>query len=292
MSEWEYLGLADTTLGNYSNVGAIDLDVKSGDILIAYNSAVRQADPRNSVGIWRMTNQGKNWIRSDSGIPQSISDPFEYNVINSVHRAPQNPAVAFAVCGIAVYYSSNSGFNWQLVSGRRGLLVNQDHLRWHPYRPGEVWFFGETSTFAPYLYAYKDYGMSVKIQVDLNALGWPSDGKMEDVAFDSGDPNVIYVASNRGIMVSRDGGYTWHMGQVTIPDGGSVVAIRENERKPGTLFFGGGNRVYRTFDGGMTVNLLSELPVDWISTICHDARFDRLFVGTDKGVFVINSVDP
>ncbi len=42
MTDWEYLGLADTSLGNYSNVGVLDLDIRGEDILVAYNSMVSQ----------------------------------------------------------------------------------------------------------------------------------------------------------------------------------------------------------------------------------------------------------
>lgn len=287
MTDWEYLGLADTSLGNWSNVGVVDLDIRGNDIIASYNSAVAGVDPKTTVGIWRSKDGGRNWFRSDNGIPETITDPYESNVISTCRRSPDRPNVAIAVYSAAVYRSTDSGYQWSLIAGRRGIVGGDDHERWNPFQPGEIWGWGTSSVFQPYLGAAKDYGLSGKVGVDFFKLGFPSDQIVSDVAFDSGDPNIMHVATSQGLMKSTDGGYNWVVGKATIPDSGYVRFIVGHHYKPGVLFLSGYTSVYYSTDHGETMQVLSQVP-HVVESITIDEGGNRIFVGTSKGVYKIS----
>jgi hypothetical protein len=288
MTEWEYLGLADTSLGRYTNVGVLDVDVKGDDILVAYNGCGRHVPTDSTVGIWRSTNAGENWFRSDCGIPESITDPYECNIITSIQRSPKFSDLVIAVLGPAVYLSTNDGFRWQLIRGNRGVFANTDYVRWHRHKQDEVWFFGITSVFAPYLLCAVNYGRTVKNGVNFNSLGFPSDGSVDDVAFDIGNTNIIYASTTQGLIKTTDGGYTW---QTNIrPDTGFINSIIEDPRRSGVLYLGGGKRVYYSSDGAQTINTIEIINTNWISTLALDIKTNQLFIGTTNGVYSLKVV--
>ena len=260
MTDWEYLGLGDTSLGNWSNVGVLDLDILGEDIIVAYNNSVAGIDPKNTVGIWRSSNMGRNWFRSDDGIPETIDFELEGNVISTCRRAPDKPNIAVARIAIATYRSTDGGSHWSLISGRRGIVGGDDHERWNPFQPGELWGWGTSSVFQPYLGAAIDYGLNVKVSIDFFKLGFPSDQIVSDVAFDCGDPNIIHAATSEGLITSKDGGYNWVVREAVIPDSGYIQFIIEHQTKSGVLFLSGYTSVYYSTDQGETIHTLSQVP--------------------------------
>ena len=289
MSEWQYLGLRDTSLGKYTNVGALDMDVRGEDILVAYNGSAPHVDPKSTVAIWRSTNEGLNWFRSDSGIVETIPDPRnEYNVINSLQRSPHRQDIVLAKIGPATYRSINNGHIWHLVQGRRDAAANSDFVRFNPYHTGEVWFYGETSMFAPYMFRSTDYGETFGGSVNFNALGFPSDGAVDDIAFDSGNPNIVYAATSYGVIKTTDGGYTWHTNALRVPDNGFVFRMAHHPSIGGVLYLAGSRRVYVTRDAGARVQLMGELGRGFITSLVLDIQGNQLFVGTtESGVYAL-----
>lgn len=194
-SDWQYLGLEDTSFGNNPNRGALNIDVNENHILVAYSGPTDTCRPDQCVGIWGSSNGGANWFRSDGGIPESIVDTFEYNVIHDLERSPYNTDKLFAKYGPAWYVSINNGDYWNLY-GLRGFGANEDNVRWNPFKENELWIFGETVTFAPYLALSITGGETFEFGVDFNDLGFPNDGNVSDVAFDKESSLIIYVIIN------------------------------------------------------------------------------------------------
>jgi hypothetical protein len=286
MTDWEYSGLADTTLGNYSNVGVLDLDVLGSELLVSYNGSAPGKDPKTLVSLWRSNDAGKTWIRSDSGIVDSLMYPYE-TVISACRRSPDRPDLAIARFADATYRSTDGGRNWTLLSGRRGAIGGDDHLRWHPFRAGEYCAWGSTSVFAPYLFAETEYGLTTKFIVDFRALGFGSDDPVSDVAFDCGNMNVIHAATARGLITSTDGGYSWTLGKAAIPGDGFITCLVEHGLKPGVLFLAGGSSLFYSLDGGNTILMLAEVPVRFIESLTIDTEGERLFLGSSAGVYTV-----
>lgn len=287
MTDWKYLGLADTRLGNYANVGVLDLDVRGNDILVAYNGEYPSVDLASTVGIWRSTDGGGNWFRSDSGIPETIDFTLEGNSISCCQRSPDRPDIAIALIAAATYRSADGGYNWSLVSGRRGIIGGDDHLRWNPFQPGESWCFGSSSVFEPYLVCFEDYTANVKAIVNFSALGFPPSLIVSDVAFDCSNPKVIHVATSMGLVNSTDGGYTWSVGNAQIPDNGYVRFLIEHSSQPDVLFLSGGTSVYYSTDGGETIRVLARVP-HFVCSMAVDEEGERVFIGSTEGVYSVS----
>jgi photosystem II stability/assembly factor-like uncharacterized protein len=288
LGDWQYLGLRDTSLGKRTHVGSVDIDVLSEDILVAYRRSAPGIHPESTVAIWRSIDGGRSWFRSDSGIPETITDPYEYNTMSSLQRSPNNPDIIIGVIGPAVYRSTNGGNFWRLIKGRRGAAANMDYVRWNPYRRGQVWFFGETSVFAPYMFHSNDYGETFEGSVNFNALGFPSDAAVVDVAFDASNPDIVYAATSYGVIKTTDGGDRWTNNAITLTDKGFVFRMAHHPSQAGLLYVAGGRRVYVTRNGESSAELLGEIERGFITSLVFDTRENQLFVGTtDGGIYAL-----
>lgn len=292
LTDWEYLGLADTSFDHYLYAGAQDIDVLENDILVAYNHSTSNVEPINSVGIWRSVDGGANWFRSDSGIPETLSNPeLEYNTIRDIARVPYpDPEIVLAVRGPAVYRSMDSGDSWSLVYGETGMAAITDYVRWNPNKPGQAWFFGVTSVAAPYLRWMSDYGTTLESYVDfVRSLGFPSDGSVTDVAFSSDDHKVVYAATTYGVIKTKDGGNTWQTDAIALPDTAFVLRMAHHPSIWGTLFLAGVRQVLVTENGGKSVRLLAEIECDRcvIISLLYEPALNKLFVGTLQGVYAL-----
>jgi hypothetical protein len=293
MTPWEYLGLADTSLGHYINVGVMDFDVKGEDILVAYNGSAPHIKPENSVGIWRSTDAGKQWFRSDRGVPETLTDTYEFNTINVVRRSPHKPEIAVAIAGSAIYRSTDYGDTWTMISGNRGVIINEDYLRWHPYREGEAWRYGITAVFEAYCGSSQDYFTRGKVGVNLIAHGLASGTEINDIAFNSGNPDIVYVSTSSlegGVMKSTDGGFSWQLDSFNVPEKRYIFRMVEHPTKINTLFMIGGEYVYSTIDGGAHITVLSIFNDDFISSLAFDAVNEKLFIAVKmKGICGIST---
>ena len=286
-SDWQYLGLADTSFGNNPNRGALNLDVNYNHILVAYSDPSDTCRPDQCVGIWGSTNGGTNWFRSDSGIPESIVDTFEYNIIHDLQRSPFNQNNVFALYGLAYYVSTDNGDNWNLYE-LRGFPGLDDNVRWNPFNENELWIFGETNTFAPYLALSRTRGTTFEFGVDFVQLGFPNDGNVSDIAFDKESSLTIYVIINRTLIKSTDGGINWITSGFNIPGHGFVRNIIENRNKAGNIYLGGLNEVFYSMDGTSNIFLLTQLPYETVLTLELDEIKNKLFIGTNDGIYSYN----
>jgi hypothetical protein len=282
-SDWTYLGLRDTTLGRYRNVGAVDMDVLGNDILVAYNGSAPHVPPENTISVWRSTNAGATWSRSDSGIPETINFNLEANILTSVQRSPHLPHTVIADMEAASYRSTDDGYHWSLLSGRRGVVAGTGHVRWHPFRPGEVWFFGETALFAPYCGAMQNFGLTPKVGVNFDSLGFPSDAAVNDIAFDAGNADIIYAATSYGVIKTSNGGFAWQRNALRMPDNGFVFSMVHHPSVAGRLYAAGGRDIYITHNGGQLVQLLAEIPRGFITSLLWDRQGNQLYIGTTEG---------
>jgi len=285
MHTWQYLGLGDSSLGHYSDVGALDIDVLGDTLLVAYNGY--GANPSRSgqtlVAIWRSTDRGQSWHAGDRGIPETLI-PLEGNVITSVRRSPHVPGVVIGAFGTTLYRSTDGGNWWQLIYGRRGVFLNEGIVRWNSHRPGEVWDAGMTSIFSPFTLCMSQYGSSFKLSVDYNALGFGTDGTVADIAFDANDADRIYAATSYGPISSTDGGYHWEARKMILPDSGSVSALLSHPSLPLALFLAGTSAYYSS-DGGATIRVIGQIPDQYIFCIQFDPSSSRLFLGSSSGVY-------
>jgi photosystem II stability/assembly factor-like uncharacterized protein len=287
MTQWEYLGLADTSLGRFVNVGVLDVAVwGSEDILVACNTAVPTVNPDRSVAVWRTSDFGNTWLRSDAGIPESRRYPQEYNAVNCLQQAPDNPDLVVAAYGPAIYRSTDRGRNWNF-SGIKGVFVNRDCIRWNPFRTGDVWLFGETSLFEGYLQRSTNSGLTFAPSVDFTSLGFPADYSVTDAAFDVADEMRIVVATSNGVVRSTDNGSSWQLATGSITGNGYVRCMVEDPRGFHELLIGGGQTVYYSSDGAESADAVAQVPHGAIQSFALDQKHGRLVIGTTEGVFLL-----
>ncbi len=279
--EWEYLGLSDTTLGNYTNVGVTDVDVKGNDILVAYAPVYMQ--PWVSVGILRSRDAGKNWFRSDTGIPDSS---WPYSVYSNVQRSPHNPSIAITFEGGAIFRSIDSGKTWYLLGGKRGLMSNKDFIKWQPNREGVIWYFGESSIFSPYLGHAGNYSLSsVGCYVNFYQLGVPIDNAVYDIGFDATDLTTVYLGMQGAVIKSTDDCCTWIVPLFTNPQGAHFKAIVGHPQIHNLVYFAGGKGLFKSSDGGKTINVIDSPNTTQIFAMIFDEYADGVIIGTQNGIF-------
>lgn len=286
-SDWKYLGLRDTSLGKYGNVGALDIDVLGEDILVAYNGSAPHIPADSTISVWRSTNGGQSWDRSDRGIPESIPDPYEQNTLTSLQRSPHQPNIVMGLIDPTTYRSLDGGNSWAMNSGVRGVFSGDGDVRWHPFKAGEVWFFGSAALFYPYCFGMQNYGIVAKASVNFDSLGFPPDGAVNDIAFDAGNPDIIYAATSQGIIKSYDGGYTWRTGMIRLPDNGFVTRLANHPIVGGTIYMGGGKSIYRSTNAGKNVNKIGEVESGFIQSLAFDNQGNQLFIGTTEGIYAL-----
>ena len=285
-SDWQYLGLEDTSFGNNASRGALNIDVNENLILVAYSGPNDTCRPDQCVGIWGSTDGGANWFRSDNGIPESIVDTFEYNIIHDLERSPYSPNNVIAIYGPARYVSTDNGNGWDLF-GIRGFMAAYDNVRWNPFKENELWIFGRGVTDSPYLAISITGGITFEFGIDFVQLGFPF-GSVSDIAFDKGSSQIIYVLINGTLIKSTDGGINWITSGFNVPGIGLPGKIIEDKNKVGVLFFGGFNEVYYTKDGAQNIYLLSQLPCEHIYSLKLDEVENILFIGTNDGIYSYN----
>lgn len=277
MTSWECLGFVDTSLGKYFNVGVVDVDVKGNDIIISYNPV--HVESWISTGIWRSTDGGRTWLRSDNGIPDSS---WPYSVYGNVQRAPHNPNIAVTSSGGAVFRSTDGGSTWVLIAGQRGGMANRDLVKWQFNREGVVWFFGESAIFSPYLDYSEDYGLTFTSGVLPRV---PVDNAVYDIGFDATAPYTLYVGMQGAMIKTTNGGRSWIVPMFTHPEGAFIRSIVAHPRIQGFLYFAAGRTLYYSINGGNTVYSIQSPNHTQILSMIYDEYDDSLIMGTETGIF-------
>lgn len=286
-TDWEYLGLANDSLSKNLPRGVLGADILENDIIVAYNESEDFIQPDKSVGIWRSTNSGKEWFRSDNGIPQTITSQYEYNTISAVRRSPHNNSILFSIVAPAIYKSDDNGYNWKLVMSQRGFLQSYGNLKFNPNSKGEVWFFGESSIMSPFLFCTKDFGKTFGNNIDFSAnFDFYSDNLVTDVCFDANNPNIIYAVTAQGIIKSLDDGINWFLINPNLSEG-SFIKMLESTHSSNELYALGGHQIFYSIDGLKTIKLISNIPDASILSSDIDFNDKILFIGTTKGIYTL-----
>ncbi len=200
LTPWEYLGLGDTTpnMGD----GVLDVDASGSDILVAYYGRnVLNLD--SAVAVWRSTDGGKNWMRADSGITNTIDPGLELNLITTVKRSPHKRNIVLAqYMDAALYKSIDAGISWTMLRGSRGIFANYGAMRWNPYSEGEIWEWGAHAVgITTFLNIYSDYGAVPRTNIGTDRAG--------PLAFNPKNKSHVFYA-RFDLLETRDGGITWY----------------------------------------------------------------------------------
>jgi len=267
-AQWEYLGLADTSIERTLESGVTDVVSVTGHLLVSYVAGYQH----QKRGIYRSTDNGLTWLPSDTGMITTPEYPTPSQVLD-LEVSPIDSRIILAGTSVSlVYSSSNGGLLWQYIIGTVGASAFNHIIRFNPSRANEVWIGGETGRFAPYLLHSMDSRLNWRhIAFPPNFGPYTYDNAVYDIAIDPTNDSVLYFGmlgvigktTNKGETFQRilgweDGIYRhWRL------------AI--NPTNPQELL-ATGHYLYRTTDGGQSWqritppdnrNELYALVVDW-----------------------------
>jgi hypothetical protein len=278
----KYLGLADSQQLGYGHVGVRDVDPRGDDLLVAYNGSSLQRHPDSTYAVWRSTNGGGLWFRSDSGIPQSRKYPQEFDILNSIRRSPDDPLIVMGVAGPARFISTDGGWSWSMY-GVRGAAIGNDRIAWNPWKRGEAWIFGDNGIFEPYQFKVTDFGLTLVDRVDFCALGFCGDGIVFEVAFDWDSADTILAFTSGGVFKTGNNGLSWQRGPDVFPLNQALIVLADPAREK-TYVIATSARVYLSTDGLLSFTQIADYGAEAVYSLAIDAGTNTLFVGTGSDV--------
>jgi photosystem II stability/assembly factor-like uncharacterized protein len=281
-TEWEYLGLVDSTLvdttfGPGTNPVVRDVQVlQNGDIMAAITT-----HPARFPGIFRSTDDGATWQRSDFGVGDTLA-VYASNIY-SLAANPCDPRHILAGSNGAILRSVDRGNTWRRLFGSTSSGLGVNDIDVHPRECNIVWAGGETSRFAGYAIRSSDAGLTWE-SVDLGSEV-TFDNYFHSVALDPFDTKVVYVSLREGAIKSKDGGDSWVNPAFSWAPNGSLGDTVFDEEIRGHLFIACGDAVYESWDDGETAEILQRPRSSVVWDMEYDSLRKILYVATESGIF-------
>jgi hypothetical protein len=279
-SDWEYLGMADSSLGQYLNRGVMDVLVNSENpdvMLVAF-----QPESASAHGIFKTEDAGDTWFASDSGLGGVY---FKHPIIFL-----QTPYDLFAARSYLVH-TNNFGETWEVIMpivGPVSAMTTYD-FRHHSEDINILWLGGESVYFSPILLFSMNSGEAWDY-VYLDTIV-TVDNAVYSIAFDPYDSDVVYVSLFKEIIKTTDGGASWIAPLMSYDGPGHVRCIVEDDTQSGHLFAAAGFTTLETRDGGENWIDLASPNAGGILSMVYDSKEKALYIGTGyvqapSGVFV------
>jgi len=205
-AQWEYLGLADTSIERTLESGVTDVASVAGHLLVSYVAGYQH----QKRGIYRSTDNGFTWLPSDSGMITTPEYPTPSQVLSSETSAV-DPRIIFGGTSVSlIYSSSNGGLLWRQITGTVGASAFNYAIRFNLSKPNEVWVGGETGRFAPYLLHSMDLGLNWQhISFPPNIGPYTYDNAVYDIAIDPANDSILYFGMLGVIVKTTDKGQTF-----------------------------------------------------------------------------------
>jgi photosystem II stability/assembly factor-like uncharacterized protein len=219
----------NTGLPAQNSISALSFDV-SGKILYA----------ATAKGLFHSTDGGEQWNSVSASLP---ADAYTALAFGDAHA----PLIFVATAHHGVYSSSNNGASWQPTSKKawpQNIAVNG-----LSYDPTHQQLWAATSAG---VYRSNDEGRSWSAY----NTGLPADDNVHVVApayVSGGDPDLVYVATQKGFFISKDNGAHWSVGQDSIKNI-DVYTLLVDFRSPdaATVYIGTKFGALRSDDKGQT----------------------------------------
>jgi photosystem II stability/assembly factor-like uncharacterized protein len=191
-AEWTVIGLdATRVMSEYRGVYDV-LVLDNGDILAGLDTGIRYA-----AGLYRSSDGGQSWARSDTGI---ADEGMEYaSTVRSLTPGPAGTGLVFAA-GYGLYRSDDRGKTWSLLWGDpEGGGSTFHEILCHSGENVALWAGGHTPMWFPVLLASVDSGQTWELQWEAIKLTGSND--MLSPAVDPADANIAYVGRHYGGML-------------------------------------------------------------------------------------------
>lgn len=279
LSEWKYLGFGNATppdieVGWYD--GVTDVDIKNNSILVSFIGYVGATLDRG-IGIWKSTDNGISFVRSDSGI---IKGNTFWSYANSVARSQINTSIGVAIWA-HIYKTTNGGSTWYYPNQNNyyGDYYTWKYVKWHPRSANRVWIYG--AAFPAFLLISSSDAGETWNQYKSEDIGSYSSCFVFDLAFDAVNQNVVYIATCPTLLKSTDGGKTWF-----YPFGKNIPLIRAiatHPTKENYIYFSTGTIVY--LSKGFQYRALGSPNNNSINSMVVEPSSGFLYIATAQGIF-------
>ncbi len=278
-NNWEYLGLADTSLGFYINRGVQDVlaNSQNQDRLLVTFAPDLGTDPSS----FKSVNGGISWMPADSGLVDSIGG---YLLHFHLQRFVEYPG-SIVASGHGVWHSENFGDLWQYYTIDFGIWVNA--FKKHPVYSNILLLGGEGVGFDPWLFYSDDYGQNWSLINLLQVV--PVDNAVYSIAFDRQDRNIFYVGMQGAIIKTSDGGQSWISPLVTNPSGYFFRAILADPNNADHLWAVAGTDFIETWDKGATWQTIdTEIPpTTGVFDMVWHQNTETIYIATLDGVYYL-----
>jgi len=275
-SEWQYLGLADTTL-EFSNAGAQDVLIHPENpdwLLVAYKPGKGKEHC-----VYRSTDGGQNWAPADSGLEVYYNG--EFVGISRIERFLFYPDYILGA-GHGIFVTYNFGEVWNKVSTPEGVGAHFVSLERHRLAQNVVWFGGTGLLDNPVLASSSDGGFTWR-EYELHGVSWLN--SVWSIAFDPQDANIVYVGMNSIMIKTTDGGDSWVVPLVTPPQGGAYRAILADPNDRNHLWAVFGSTLAQTFSADSSWQDIESPVQDLILNMLYDDATQSIYIGTVNGIY-------
>lgn len=283
---WEYLGMADTSLGHHRNRGVTDVLINKDSpqtMLVAF-----QPEKAADHGVFRSDDGGATWFPSDSGLKSEIPPPFAQTVYEHPNVFLDTEYDLFGA-RTNIVHTENFGELWRVITPIHGTATWAYALRNHDKEPQIMWLGGVSAVFSPILVLSVDGGETWDY-IDLEKIV-PIDNSVLSIAFDAENSNILYVGMLQEMLKTVDRGSTWTILPISDQGVGSFLCLVEDRRRPGHLFASRGPVIWETENGGVDWDILASPNQSDVFSMLYDSDEEALYIGTDlagsnSGVFV------
>lgn len=292
-TEWVYIGHRVIEGERHFEAGVQAIDVHKGKITIGYANPSVQEDG-HKIGLWCSEDRGEKWSPCDDGARQLLGGE-PWSSARSIIRSPHNDNHMLIGDG-SVYISTNKGTQWGRTYPEPEYPYRHTSLyfglAWHPMRANEVWAYGETGRFQPWLMLSLDGGATWEERFQINI---PRDNAFYSMAFDAANPDIIYIGAQAAVIRSVESGVEWS-GEDPVPAlftdnrGNFFYALQTHPRISGIFFAGAADRLYASRNHGNTVTIVDTPDeLTFILDMWYDEDRDVLYVAGDGGVFRLHN---
>ncbi|RNC79969.1 MAG: hypothetical protein ED557_12620 [Balneola sp.] len=287
-TDWNYLGLEIKNDERFFGSGVQQVDVYDELLTVRYVGPPI-IDDSTRIGVLRSNDFGENWFSLDNGLRLSI-----FNESHSIRlsRSPNNPNIILSASFGLTFYSHDNGLRWNYNASDSSIIGGTQLYRgytWHPEKENEVWSFGESNFFLPYIGKSQDYGKNWSFFSVPDLL---NDQGIYSLIFDSSHHNIFYVGTSTGfykaIIVNIDNEVEEIKFESIFRNQGDgyFYQIKERKLRPGNLFISSGRYIYIFNTTTQKVNLI-EIPssLSYIYDLVVDEERDLLFASGEGGIY-------
>ena len=279
-NQWEFLGLADPEVS--FGVQSFYQNSEAGIMYAAFYEP-------NYVGngVFRSTDDGKNWEPFDEGIILNPGDDRNAVVLKlaaSISKPDQ--IIAGTVGGIFIKQSGEN--TWTYVEKAPGF--NTFSIAFNPQNASRIWIGGDDDRGTARLAVTNDGGTSWSENSSIQEIAQFTD-TINEISHNPENPGILYVCLDGKIAKSVDGGENWNAlqsGDITEENFIFFSALRINPINPDEII-AAGKFLYSSIDAGIswsiidsTKTIITDLQIDWDKRVVYGA-----ILNPERGVYKI-----